>query len=136
MKPFRWFWIILTLPLAAFAAESAPVKKGAVEVQLVSDATAIEPGKPFTVALRMKHDPHWHSYWIAPGTGYATSLNWTLPDGFKAGEIQWPAPHVVRDSSGKITGNGYEGENFLLVEITPSAQVAPGSSIHLKATAE
>ena len=157
MKSLRWLWLILALPLAAFAAESTPVKKGAVEVQLVSDASAIEPGKPFTIALRMKHDAHWHSYWIAPGTGYPTSLTWKLPEGFKAGEIQWPTPHVVKDSSGKITGNGYEGENFLLVEITPplsgfradenpgqtpgSQQVAtvpfaPGGSVQLKATAE
>src|SRR5205823_2093302 len=87
-------------------------------------------------ALRMKHDLHWHSYWIAPGTGYATSLAWTLPEGFKAGEIQWPTPHVVKDSSGKITGNGYEGENFLLVEITPPATVTPGGTVQIKATAE
>jgi len=127
---------LIVLPSLLFAAESTPVKKGAVEVQLVSDASAIEPGKPFTIALRMKHDPHWHSYWIAPGTGYATSLNWTLPEGFKAGEIQWPTPHVVKDSSGKITGNGYEGENFLLVEVTPPAQLPAGGSVSIKATAE
>src|SRR5882757_5770087 len=97
---FRSLLCSIVLPSLLFAAESTSVKKGAVEVQLVSDASAIEPGKPFTIALRMKHDPHWHSYWIAPGTGYATSLTWTLPEGFKAGEIQWPAPHVVKDSSG------------------------------------
>src|SRR3954468_13118462 len=136
MKLSSCFWLILAFPLAAFAAESIPVKKGAVEVQLVSDASAIEPGKPITIGLRMKHDPHWHSYWIAPGTGYATSLTWSLPEGFKAGEIQWPTPHVVKDSSGKITGNGYEGEVFMLVDITPPATLAPGSTVKLKAVAE
>ena len=66
----------------------------AVGAQLVSDAAAIVPGQPFTVALRLQHDPHWHSYWIAPGTGYPTSLAWTLPEGFKAGEIQIGRAHV------------------------------------------
>ncbi|MES1194627.1 MAG: protein-disulfide reductase DsbD domain-containing protein, partial [Opitutus sp.] len=94
------------------------------------------PGKPFTVALRMQHDPHWHSYWIAPGTGYPTSLAWTLPEGFKAGDIQWPTPHVVQDTSGKITGNGYVGEVLLLVEITPPATLAAGSEVKLQAAAE
>jgi len=119
MHPLRLLCLLLALPALALAAESVAVKKGAVSAQLVSDAAAIAPGKPFTVALRLRHDPHWHSYWIAPGTGYPTSLTWTLPEGFKAGEIQWPTPHVVKDLAGKITGNGYENEVFLLVEITP-----------------
>jgi len=136
MNFLRFLLCLIVLPAALAAAESTPVKKGAVEVQLVSDTATIEPGKPFTIALRMRHDPHWHSYWIAPGTGYATSLTWTLPEGFKAGEIQWPTPHVVKDSSGKITGNGYEGENFLLVEITPATVLPVGSTVQIKATAE
>jgi thiol:disulfide interchange protein/DsbC/DsbD-like thiol-disulfide interchange protein len=127
---------LLLLPALAFPAESPETKKGAVAVQLVSDAAAIAPGKPFTVALRLQHDPHWHSYWIAPGTGYPTSLAWTLPDGFKAGEIQWPTPHIVKDREGKITGNGYEHEAFLLVEITPAANLAAGSTVKLEALAE
>jgi len=136
MHPFRLLCLLLALPSLALAAESAAVKKGAVGAQLVSDAAAIVPGQPFTVALRLQHDPHWHSYWIAPGTGYPTSLAWTLPGGFKAGEIQWPTPHIVKDSAGKITGNGYENEAFLLVEITPPATLAPGSTVKLAAVAE
>jgi thiol:disulfide interchange protein/DsbC/DsbD-like thiol-disulfide interchange protein len=136
MNFFRLLLCLIALPSLLFAAESKPVKKGAVQAQLVSDVTAIEPGKPFTVALRMQHDPHWHSYWIAPGTGYATSLTWTFPEGFKAGEIQWPTPHVVKDAAGKITGNGYEGENFLLVEITSTAQLTAGTEVKLSAVAE
>ncbi|HKB56728.1 MAG TPA: thioredoxin family protein [Lacunisphaera sp.] len=136
MKLPRLLFLLLALPSLLPAAESSIVKKGAVAVSLVSDAAAIEPGKPFTVALRMQHDPHWHSYWIAPGTGYATSLAWTLPAGFKAGEIQWPTPHILRDSSNKIVGNGYGDEAFLLVEITPPATLAPGTEIKLTAVVE
>lgn len=144
MKLLRLLCLLLALPsLPALslstglaAAESAPVKKGAVQVTLVSDAAAIEPGKAFTVALRMQHDPHWHSYWIAPGTGYPTSLTWTLPAGFKAGEIQWPTPHIVKDLEGKITGNGYENEVFLLVTITPPTSLVPGSTVKLETVAE
>jgi len=136
MHLLRLFCLLLALPSLALAAESAAVKKGAVSAQLVSDAAAIVPGQPFTIALRLRHDPHWHSYWIAPGTGYPTSLAWTLPEGFKAGAIQWPTPHVVKDLEGKITGNGYENEAFLLVEITPPATLAPGSSVKLEAVAE
>jgi thiol:disulfide interchange protein/DsbC/DsbD-like thiol-disulfide interchange protein len=136
MELRRLLCVLIALPLFAFAAESRAVKKGAVVAQLVSDAAAIVPGQPFTVALRLQHDPHWHSYWIAPGTGYPTSLAWTLPEGFQAGAIQWPTPHIVKDLEGKITGNGYENEAFLLVEITPPANLAAGTTVKLKALAE
>jgi len=136
MKLSRLLLLCFVLPALVFAAESQPVKKGAVTATLVSDAASIEPGKPFTVALRMQHEPHWHSYWIAAGTGYPTSLTWTLPEGFKAGDIQWPTPHVMVDTAGKITGNGYNDEVFLLVEITPPATLAPGAEVKLSAAAE
>ena len=136
MHSLRLLCLLLALPSLALAAESVAVKKGAVSAQLVSDAAAIVPGQPFTVALRLRHDPHWHSYWIAPGTGYPTSLTWTLPEGFKAGAIQWPTPHIVKDLQGKITGNGYEHEVFLLVEITPPANLSPGSTVKLETLAE
>ena len=76
-RPFLATLVALfTLPLMVAAA---PARKGAVEVELVSEVASIAPGQPFTVALRMQHEPHWHSYWLAAGTGYATSLAWTLP---------------------------------------------------------
>ncbi|MEI6107043.1 MAG: thioredoxin family protein [Opitutae bacterium] len=126
----------LSLSNGLLAAESPSVKKGAVTVTLVSDVAAIEPSKSFTVALRMQHEPHWHSYWVAPGTGYPTALTWTLPAGFKAGAIQWPTPHVVQDTAGKITGNGYIDENYLLVEITAPAGLTPGATATFSAVAE
>ena len=140
----RLLFLLLALPSlpalsvsnGLLAAESQPVTKGAVTATLVSDAASIVPGKPFTIALRLQHEPHWHSYWIAPGTGYPTSLKWTLPAGFTAGEILWPTPHTVVDTAGKITGNGYNDEVYLLVEITSSEMLAPGTEVKLSAVAE
>jgi thiol:disulfide interchange protein DsbD len=115
------------------AADARPVRKGAVEVELVPAVTSVQPGQPFTVALRVSHDPHWHTYWINAGTGYATTIKWTLPPGWQAGNIQWPVPHVLADASGKVTGNGYDGEVFLLVTITPPATLQGGETVTLKA---
>ncbi len=107
-----------------------------VQASLVAADASIQPGKPFTVALRFVHDPHWHTYWLNPGTGLATSLTWKLPPGFTAGDIQWPAPNVLKDHTGSIVGNGYEGELFLPVTITPPADLKPGSTVELSASAE
>src|SRR5882724_937498 len=65
-----------------------------VQASLVAAAGSIQPGQPFTVALHFVHDPHWHTYWVNPGTGLATSLTWKLPPGFTASDLQWPAPSV------------------------------------------
>jgi len=133
--PFRRaFYVLAFAALPAPAA--APAAGSHVQASLVAAGVWIQPGRPFTVALRLVHDPHWHTYWINPGTGYATSLKWTLPAGFTAGGIQWPVPRVLRDSHGAIIGNGYEGEAFLPVEITPPATLKPGESVTLRAHAE
>jgi thiol:disulfide interchange protein DsbD len=118
------------------SAKAGPVRNGNVVAELVAGRSNIQPGQPFWVALKMNHDEHWHSYWINPGTGYATSLTWKLPAGFTAGNIVWPTPHVVKDTAGKITGYGYEGESYLFVQITPPADLTAGSSVTLQATAE
>ena len=118
------FVALLTLSLSSgllptfLAAAPGAVRKGAVSAELVAAQDSIAPGRTFLVALKLNHDEHWHSYWINPGTGYPTSLAWKLPAGFTAGPILWPTPHVVKDRRGSITGNGYEGEVYLFVELT------------------
>ena len=136
-----WIRVLLALslsnglPLLA-AAAPGPVKKGAVTAELVAHDASIQPGRPFTVALKLNHDATWHTYWINPGTGYPTSLRWTLPEGFTAGEIIWPTPHVVQDTKGNVTGHGYEGETFLFVELTPPKDLAPDTEVTLRAVAD
>jgi thiol:disulfide interchange protein DsbD len=107
-----------------------------VQVSLVAADASVQPGKPITVALRMLHNPHWHTYWINPGTGLPTTLTWKLPPGWTAGAIQWPAPIVLHDKARNVVGNGYEGELFLPVTLTPPADLAPGGRVELKAAAE
>jgi len=139
MRPLRLLPVVL-VALAFCAggrlAAAGPARKGAVEVELLARESSIQPGRPFWVALRMRHDDHWHSYWINPGTGYPTSLAWKLPPGFTAGPIVWPMPHVVRDTANKVTGLGYEKENYLFVQVRPPADLAPGGSVTLAANVE
>src|SRR6188768_425496 len=102
------FSVLCILPLWLPAVVSSPVREGAVKASLVTPDQSIQPGKSFWVALKLEHDEHWHSYWINPGTGYPTSIKWTLPAGFTAGPIIWPTPHVVKDTRDVVTGHGYE----------------------------
>jgi len=124
--------------LLALCCLSAPVLVSAapVSASLVAPVSSIQPGQPFWVALQLDHEDHWHSYWINPGTGYPTSLDWKLPPGFTAGPIVWPTPHVVKDTKGIVTGHGYEGRTLLFVQVTPPADLPAGQSVTLQATAD
>ncbi|MFB6273931.1 MAG: protein-disulfide reductase DsbD family protein [Salinibacter sp.] len=100
------------------------------EAALVSEQTAIVPGEPFTVALRLTMEEGWHSYWKNPGaSGKPTSIDWSLPDGYGAGAIQWPYPHKIE--FGSLISYGYSDEVFLLTKITPPDTLTPGTTVTL-----
>ncbi len=108
---------------------------GKVKGELVSEVRSLQPGKPFTLALRMEHEEGWHTYWKNPGgPQLAPSIVWELPEGYSAGEIQWPIPH--RGELQGMMAYYYEGINYLPVEITPPADAAPGETVVLKAKAQ
>ncbi|MBC7369829.1 MAG: hypothetical protein H7343_23945, partial [Undibacterium sp.] len=127
------FFAALALGLAALLPLAA---RAHVKASLVAAETAIVPGQPVQVALRLVHDAHWHTYWINPGTGLATSITWTLPPGWKASDLRWPAPKAIKDKTNTVTGNGYEGDLLLPVTLTPPPDLAPGTKVTFNATAE
>jgi thiol:disulfide interchange protein DsbD len=127
--------LFLFLALFAGLAQAAPVVKTEhVEAELIAEKSAARPGKPVTVGLKLRMEPHWHTYWKNPGdSGLPTKIEWVLPAGWKAGPIQWPYPHPL--PVGPLLNYGYEDEVVLLSELTPPADAAPGNA-PIKARAE
>ena len=67
-----------------------------VEAQLLAEHASVAPGKPATVGLRLQHGRR-----TGTPTGRIRAIRacprkiqWTLPEGWKAGEIQWPYPEA------------------------------------------
>ena len=138
MRSCRWLLLLLTLLVIRSAPAQAPLspvfggEKVIVTPSLIADTTKIAAGKPFTVGVRLQLAPGWHTYWIYPGeSGGAPKVEWELPAGFHAGEIQWPIPHARLDDGDLLTYT-YEGDLVLPVEITPPASL-PASEVTLKA---
>jgi thiol:disulfide interchange protein len=103
-----------------------------VAVSLVSETTNVVPGRPFQVALRQKIQPGWHTYWSNPGeSGLPTTINWSLPKGFSAAPMLWPAPE--RFKAGPIVSYGYEGEVLLPISVDVPDALRPGSTVTLNA---
>jgi thiol:disulfide interchange protein DsbD len=104
------------------------------EATLLTGTAPIAPGESFTVALRIRMEDGWHSYWKNPGdSGEPTSIDWALPEGFSAESIQWPYPHRV--PFGPMTSYGYSDEVVLPVTITPPDTLTPGTTVTLKGDA-
>lgn len=120
-------------PIAARADASA--RSEHLEVRLVGDGDAIVPGKPFLLALAFKVRDGWHIYWRNPGdAGVATGVRWTLPSGFVAGDLMWPAPRRIVEHG--TASYGYGGTSWLLTRIHAPTDAALGDIVRIEADVE
>ena len=117
-------------PFGGFGGAS---NSGATKVTFVSEVSAIAPGEPFTVALKLEHAAEWHSYYKnSGGPENSLSIEWNLPEGFTAGPIQWPVPKAKEGFVGMSFI--YSGAPVFLFEITPSGSLKIGESATITAS--
>jgi len=140
----RWLaalLVLLCLPLLmapAAAQVRAPVAAQAnhIAAELVAEGPAA-PGEELTLALLFTPEPGWHGYWSNPGdAGYGMELGWNLPDGWQAGEPQYPVPHRLLISG--LMNHVYEGRYAVLVPVTvpASARAGPGGIAPIEVKAD
>ncbi|MCC2973641.1 protein-disulfide reductase DsbD [Massilia sp. IC2-476] len=115
------------------AAPSA--ETGHARASLLAHAPdGVKAGSSVWLGLRLEHQPHWHTYWRNPGdSGLPTTLSWTLPSGFAAGDIAWPTPKQL--PLGPLMNYGYDGDLLLPVRLTVPAGYA-GGDLPLKLRAD
>ena len=96
------------------------------QARLILSAEAARPGEIITAGVLLKMAPGWHTYWRNSGdSGAPTKIDWQLPDGIKAGEIQWPVPEKLTVAD--LTTYVYHDEVLLLVPLTLSDNVSAGA---------
>ena len=124
-------FLIALLATATFLHAEKPASVSS----LIPEVTAVAPGEPFTIALKLDHPEKWHSYYLnSGGVELPPSIEWKLPTGAKAGAIQWPVPEVKDGFSGKSFV--YNGSPVFLIEITPPASLSPGDTFTFSAAAK
>ena len=116
-------------------ASGAQVTTPQVRAELVAHAPdGVTPGKPLWLGLLIEHQPHWHTYWKNPGdSGLPTTLEWQLPQAFRADAIQWPTPNKL--PIGPLMNFGYEGRLLLPVAVNVPADFK-SASLDIKLHAE
>ncbi len=99
------------------------------KVRLVLSAESAQPGETILAAVQMKMPPGWHTYWKNPGdSGSPTEIEWTLPEGISAGEIQWPIPRkdVIAAGDSKFITYVFDEEAVLLVPLKIGSNISSG----------
>jgi thiol:disulfide interchange protein len=127
--------ILAAALMLAGGAHAQAVDTGHIEAELVAQEAAVVPGGVTYVAIRQKIDKGWHTYWRNAGdAGEATKVAWTLPAGWQAGDIVWPAPKrlVEGEPPLQLAVYAYEGEVLLPVPIEVPADAKVGSTAQLK----
>lgn len=118
----------------AAGAEEDEISQGkkAVRAKLIADTTAIVPGKPFRLGVRLYMQPHWHTYYKESGdAGQATRILWELPAGFQAGELTWQKPSRFEDAG--IVTFGYQNQTLIAATITPPQNLPAKTKISISA---
>lgn len=121
------------MPGASVAAGS--VHSPHAITQLIAETTGAAPGSTVWVAVVQDLDKGWHTYWRNPGdAGEPTTIHWTLPAGWTAGDIAWPAPR--RLPVGPIMNYGFEGRVVLPVPVRIPAGAKAGGAARLTAVVD
>jgi DsbC/DsbD-like thiol-disulfide interchange protein len=112
-------------PLAFLLTSRSRLEPVTGTVELVSELRNVRAWQPFKVGIRLIPTAGWHTYWMNPGdSGSPTSVQWRLPKGWTASQLQWPAPSRIL--TGGIVSYGYNAPTILLATLTPSAAVPSG----------
>src|SRR2546425_6560596 len=113
--------LLVFLPFAVETIRAA----GRTQARLILSAEAARPGETVTAGVLLKMPPGWHTYWRNSGdSGAPTKIDWQLPDGIKAGEIQWPVPEKLTVAD--LTTYVYHDEVLLMVPLTLADNVSAG----------
>lgn len=118
--------LLRLLPVLLLGPLLAPAVLGAnTTPRLLLSQEAARPGETVLAAVQLRMAPRWHTYWRNGGdSGAPTRIEWTLPSGVTAGDIQWPVPERY-EKEGLVTYI-YSGTVALLVPLRLEAGAAPG----------
>ena len=112
--------------------QAEPVEAAHAKLELLSETATVVPGETLNLALHFELEPHWHIYWKNPGaSGLPPEIEWDLPEGFSAGEMQFPAPERLK--VGDLMSYAYEDAATFVVPIKVPEDLEPGATVRIGA---
>jgi DsbC/DsbD-like thiol-disulfide interchange protein len=130
VRRFYSLVLLVLIPLPEALASAASIPHG--KVDFVAENQWITPGSQAYFGLNFQLDKGWHIYWVNPGdSGQPPRVEWHLPAGFSAREIDWPAPQRLGTST--IVDFGYDDAVMLLVPMRASSSLPSNQVVQLGA---
>ena len=125
-------WLAALMAAPAWAQGGAFVGETHIAARLKAESLTPAPGKPVTLAFVMTPEAGWHGYWENPGdAGLGMRVEWTLPQGVKAGPLRHPVPETLLISG--LMNHVYEGPYAILVTVDVPAAAKPGDRLPVRA---
>ena len=125
---------LLLLGLALFSTTVFAEPDFKAEANLLSSHTAIVPGETLYLALSLKPEKGWHTYWRNPGdSGAPTSVEWQLPKGVSLKQVYWEHPEKI--DYGSLVNYGFHHESLLVYEFEIAKKLSKKELV-FKAAAE
>ncbi|MBA2677662.1 MAG: hypothetical protein H0U76_04600, partial [Ktedonobacteraceae bacterium] len=122
---------ILLFLFLSTQALSLPVRTSHLSVELVTETASVSPNQDFLAGLNFSLDKGWHIYWINSGdAGLPPRIEWQLPLGITAGDLQFPTPQ--RLPLGPLMDYGYQDHVLLPIPMHVEAAIRPGSTAVLR----
>src|SRR5690348_5588713 len=114
------------------AAQNIPQLSGSerIKVKLLIDHESLQPPespeRPVArIGVLLDIERGWHTYWRNSGeAAIPTRVAWSLPEGWRTGELQWPIPLRFIEK-GSITTYGYRDQTLLWAPLY-APEVIPG----------
>jgi thiol:disulfide interchange protein len=120
--------LLLLLMVSSWAL---PFSDNKTTASILLEHSTVAQGQPVRGTIHLEMADKWHTYWKNAGdTGLATEVNWTLPAGWQAEPLLWPAPHYLEIAG--LVSYAYENQVDLPFLLRPPAD-APAGPVELKA---
>lgn len=117
---------VCLLVLMSGCARSSQKQTAHSSASLIVEQLATTPGSKVNVGIQIVSENGWHIYWQNPGdSGEPPRIQWQLPAGVTAGELEWPTPMRLTTSAG--TDFGYQGTTMLLSSLQVPTITQPGT---------
>ncbi len=94
------------------------------QVRLIAAQDNVGGDLEIDVALHVRLDPGWHTYWrAAGGVGFPPQIDWSGSANLARLEVKWPAPHRIFTYGYEAIG--YENEVVFPMRVTLARAGAP-----------
>ncbi|MFC3092856.1 hypothetical protein DRW07_01390 [Alteromonas sediminis] len=132
-KFFVITWLLFSVCFSSMSLASDYEAEGPhIQVRLLAEHSGLKPGSVQTLAIEMRPDPEWHTYWLNPGdSGEPPAIQWQSSEAITFGDILWPVPAPIPVAH--LVNYGYSNAHLLMVPITVPNTLTVGEVVTLTA---